>query len=417
MDVDSSTPLFQKGEFGKEVLQVYYDRLFPAKELYDWLSYGDPKYFANREISYAIRVEGADGKDDEAIIRFLSYDDFAAFKKDIKIRLPLKMDIGAVYNSRPINRASNGNFAPVEKELVFDIDANDYDDVRICGCKGKPSVCKVCWPLLTTAMHVIDTALKQDFGFEHIAWIFSGRRGVHCWVCDQRARSLSADARAHVAQYLAVISSKDFRFKRSLHPSLARAQTFLMKYMDQIAADHGLMDIEEHANKLLSYAPEAVRRLLSEKWSEAGDALSSAQKWAQFCDTIQDHLSNKGARENANYVADAVFFYAYPRLDIQVSKQWNHLLKSPFVVHPGTGNVCVPIDPTAFDEFDPEKVPTVQEVINELQVAGASTGDVPDWKKTKLAPYLELFKEFVRRSNSAALKDRRAERESSAMDF
>jgi hypothetical protein len=43
--------------------------------------------------------------------------------------------------------------------------------------------------------------------------------------------------------------------------------------------------------------------------------------------------------------------------------------------------------------------------------------DVPDWKKTRLAPYLELFKEFVRRSNSAALKDRRADRESSAMDF
>jgi hypothetical protein len=84
---------------------VFSDRLFPAKELYDWLSYGDPKYFANREISYAIRVEGGDGKDDEAIIRFLSYDDFAAFKKDIKIKLPLKMDIGAVYNSRPINRA------------------------------------------------------------------------------------------------------------------------------------------------------------------------------------------------------------------------------------------------------------------------------------------------------------------------
>jgi hypothetical protein len=66
-----------------------------------------------------------------------------------------------------------------------------------------------------------------------------------------------------------------------------------MKYMEQIAADHGLMNIEEHANKLLSYAPEAVRRLLSGKWGEAGDSLSSADKWAQFCDTIQDHLSNK----------------------------------------------------------------------------------------------------------------------------
>lgn len=142
-----------------------------------------------------------------------------------------------------------------------------------------------------------------------------------------------------------------------------------MKYMERIAQENGLMDHEEHVAKLLSFAPEPVRRVLTEAWQNAGDSLSSGEKWAQFCGTIQDHLSNKGARDNANYVADAVFYYAYPRLDIQVSKQWNHLLKSPFVVHPGTGNVCVPIDPTAFEEFDPEAVPTVQDVINDLNKA------------------------------------------------
>jgi DNA primase small subunit len=72
---------------------------------------------------------------------------------------------------------------------------------------------------------------------------------------------------------------------------------------------------------------------------------------------------------------DIILLYTYPRIDAEVSKHRNHLLKAPFCVHPKTGRVCVPVDPARIDEFDPESVPTVRQLLSELDDLGKTDGE------------------------------------------
>ena len=65
-----------------------------------------------------------------------------------------------------------------------------------------------------------------------------------------------------------------------------------------------------------------------------------------------------------------VLSYLYPRIDSHVSTTINHLLKSPFCIHPKTGNVCVPFDPNKFEEFRLDEVPTLTSCINQLGNGG-----------------------------------------------
>ena len=55
-----------------------------------------------------------------------------------------------------------------ERELVFDIDLTDYDNVRVC-CQGG-NMCGRCWKFVQAAVAVLDRILE---GVLHIRFLLS----------------------------------------------------------------------------------------------------------------------------------------------------------------------------------------------------------------------------------------------------
>ncbi|KAI5181327.1 DNA primase small subunit [Nematocida sp. AWRm80] len=274
-------------------LRKYYQEIFPAEEIFLWL-----RYTKTRE--FAFTFCGTDG-----FARYITFNSQKEMRDRLLKDTPKKIDAGAVYLHKPATMTVE-NMAMI-KELVFDIDLTDY--TRDCCSKDSKDICNQCFPLIKCAVEVLDYLLRTDFGYKKILFVFSGGRGVHCWVSDPSALTLTCRDRSNVSDYITRIPNA-----KDKDPKLT---SILNKYYNP-----------GHQNENASNTQENT--------------------------TQTEDKYNLSAKE-----IDQMYERLFPKLDSGVTKQTKHLLKLPFCVHPNTNRICIPLDPLELDTLRLEDIPTL----------------------------------------------------------
>eukprot|EP00758_Cryptobia_borreli_P003651 Tbor_TRINITY_DN3892_c0_g2::TRINITY_DN3892_c0_g2_i1::g.5540::m.5540/K02684/PRI1; DNA primase small subunit len=403
--------------FAKSDFQAFYKHFYPTEDIVNWLSYNlqtaedneeKGRIAAHKSSSYINNREFCFTLVGDIFTRFRTFATLQDLHEGLIREGPEKIDVGAVYDM-PVEKKKMTNISPVDRELIFDIDMTDYDHVRSC-CKGK-EICVYCWPWMTCAAKILAHILRHDFGFKYIMPVFSGRRGIHLWVCDRRARELSDVERASIVGYMSVFLSEDKSAiggdivrGNPIHPTMETvADQYLRQSFETIFLSN---DISNKNSVLYHKAPanivaRALVASLKEGWKmKESERIPSPDSYTTGeTDENMNHITSQWWTTTLSTLTNqkclraltaAQFILLYPRLDVHVSTRKDHLLKLPFCIHPGTGSLCCPLMWEGIDDFDPRADPpniksfldnTASGGRSETVVINSTAGIAAKWKR------------------------------------
>jgi DNA primase small subunit len=381
-----------------EDLEMYYSEYLPVQEICEWLSYGNSYDSKDRfnERDFLHRREFSFVLQGDVFCRYKSYRRPAELREALVKEKPIRFEIGAVYQQSPKTKSARGSQDAMEKEFIIDIDMDEYDKVRTC-CMGS-TVCRKCWKFLVVACRSIEMGLSLSFGFKNMLWVFSGRRGIHCWVSDASARRLNNPRRRAVIEFL--------NARKGTHtPFVQINDEVLLNYLPIIISEQNLFNdpmkfslfssitFQQQVN---SSDPQKIKKGTASVNPDIVSILNTGvQDFDEFTDRLNAQLETReGSLKTppqydirfssnsiiSNTLAKIGFELIYPKFDINVSTDIHHLLKSPFCVHPSTRKICVPFRLSEVDNFDPETVPTVDQVLSQADI---------------LRPYVEILREHI----------------------
>lgn len=234
---------------------------------------------------------------------------------------------------------------------------------------------------------ILNTILTEEFGFKHLLFVYSGRRGFHCWVCDKVARELTNEGRKAIADYFAVVVGGQSMVKRvtlnpfqGIHPMLQKSLKVIDEHFDELMVDEQDFLSNEHlAQNVIDLCED---KALSQRLNEAckANGYSTSKCWEAMKNL--SHAFRYKANKSNYFIEEVKLQHCFPRLDSNVTRGMNHLLKLPFCIHPKTNNVCIPIDIDDIDNFNLNKIPNLKSPIMNMD------------------PYIKILKKFVDNLNT-----------------
>jgi DNA primase small subunit len=256
---------------------------------------------------------------------------------------------------------------------------------------------------MIVAYKILDKILKEDFGFQHILYAFSGRRGIHAWLCDERARILRDDGRIAIANYIKYkIGNVKMEITQGLqyplHPAYVRAIKICDEYFEDVLDEQNLLNNEKGQNLLMELLKAYFHNDFdSSKVTEIftnPEIKKSSMKLNQIKELILRNKKPENKKQKQDSTEDILNLcindfklnILYPRLDINVSTHINHLLKSPFCIHPKTGLVAVPLSEEDIMKFKIDDIPKIDQLIEDFKNGR---------KNQNFEKYLNFFKTFV----------------------
>lgn len=174
----------------------------------------------------------------------------AAIREELRRTRATRIDVGP-------RRDALGE--PCARELVFDLDADDFAAMRhkLCSC-GPRVVCDVCWPLMVWSARLLETLLDAHFGIAPGRWFFSGGRGLHGWF-----RSFSRLEHAVLGRWLAQLAARFGPERVAQQPA---AVAFFNEHRAALTAVNSFVTVHDLALCIDMKVTSSMTHLLKAPW-------------------------------------------------------------------------------------------------------------------------------------------------------